>query len=382
MKIARSKFMKKNANLLWAACVLLAMLIQIPIALAQTTNGWIHKDIPNGNNLKDLSFFNATTGWAVGEGKIYKTIDGGTNWAEVYDANEDSLFAIEFYGKDYGWAMGTTFLKTIDGGTTWTQVAIFVTPWVIDIDLYNSTLGWAVGFSKSIYKMTDGNTWQIIKEYSNNILFNYIKFNNSTLGWACGINMTVNPGKGFLIKTTDGGLTWTEIATPLHQVTDFYFANENEGYITGPRIGDLAWSIWKTINGGQDWIEITPTTWHERIQLEFINMNIGWAMGSVDFYYTTDGGVTWTIETFSNVNPLSRMQALDANTAYAVGDNGMILFTDNGGISDTSSSDNNNEDNDENEQNPNSIASYNSLMLLIIVFATSGIIYKRNFKTD
>jgi Secretion system C-terminal sorting domain len=47
---------------------------------------------------------------------------------------------------------------------------------------------------------------------------------------------------------------------------------------------------------------------------------------------TTDGGITWTQQIIGTTNPLWGVVFADALTGWAVGDNGTILHTTNGGV--------------------------------------------------
>ncbi len=114
-----------------------------------------------------------------------------------------------------------------------------------------------------------------------------INFLNSQYGWICGFN-------GMVIRTTDGGQTWAGSSVPFfNQLESIQFTSLSTGYTSGPQ------KIFKSIDGGVSWTDITPPTAIEIWGLNFYDDNNGLAVGGgcIDpqvFWKTTDGGSTWT----------------------------------------------------------------------------------------
>lgn len=123
---------------------------------------------------------------------------------------------------------------------------------------------------------------------------------NPDLGWVCGFNSHV-------LKTTDGGQTWTGQSLPYDlQLETISFINENVGYTSGPEnsVNQNYGYIFKTTDGGESWFDVSPednnfTLWGHH----FIDENYGVVMGDgcytdvsnsgLTSYYTTDGGNNW-----------------------------------------------------------------------------------------
>jgi photosystem II stability/assembly factor-like uncharacterized protein len=92
------------------------------VILKTTDNGstWIDKspDIP-GLELQSVYFINDTTGYAVGQNYILKTMNGGDNWTSVSD-DTWWLWDIAFKNENTGYVVGNSIiLETTDGGLTW-----------------------------------------------------------------------------------------------------------------------------------------------------------------------------------------------------------------------------------------------------------------------
>jgi photosystem II stability/assembly factor-like uncharacterized protein len=114
--------------------------------------------------------------------------------------------------------------------------------------------------------------------------------------------------------------------------TDFMstqdFIDEDIGWIAG-----LHGTLYKTIDGGENWTSIPYNeSWNFRI-IDFINESIGWASGTIGWeiaaaWKTTDGGFSW-FQQLSNVE-FNSLHAIDENNIYAIG--GETIFkTTNGG---------------------------------------------------
>ena len=133
---------------------------------------------------------------------------------------------------------------------------------------------------------------------------------NPKLGWACGFNSKI-------IKTTDGGKTWkgTKIHNVNLQLETIQFLNEKVGYVSGPgafsddkdNAMHNAGVLFKTIDGGQTWFDITPSIREGFFYvplwgINFYDENNGLMMGGEDcvdngtsifFMRTTNGGGSW-----------------------------------------------------------------------------------------
>jgi photosystem II stability/assembly factor-like uncharacterized protein len=157
---------------------------------------------------------------------------------------------------------------------------------------------------------------------------NGIHFPDANTGYAIG---SKNNFGGVILKTTDGGTIWESqnsgSAYGLHSV---YFTDSNTGYATGEN-----GTIIKTMNGGNNWIAQTSGTNRYFTSVYFGDANTGYAVSGFPsggaIMITTDAGNTWSSQT-TVMNGLNSICLVDANTGYAVGDDGLILKTTNGGV--------------------------------------------------
>src|SRR5438034_1339933 len=89
-----------------------------------SANGQWHwqNPLPQGNNVRDVSFVDASTGTVVGEhGTIVRTTDGGNSWTIQSSGTTQNLWAVSFVDANNGTAVGEsgTIIATTDGGAHW-----------------------------------------------------------------------------------------------------------------------------------------------------------------------------------------------------------------------------------------------------------------------
>lgn len=149
-----------------------------------------------------------------------------------------------------------------------------------------------------------------------------ICFVDANNGWVVGSNNKI-------LKTTNGGLTWTSKTTELRELRRVYFININYGWACGRDS-----SIIKTTDGGNTWISKMVGDLIDCVF--FINKDIGWAAGW-SIYKTNDGGETWSIQSSEDF-ALNDIFFTDENNGVAVGgsvyqygDYGSLVRTTNGG---------------------------------------------------
>ncbi len=94
--------------------------------------------------------------------------------------------------------------------------------------------------------------------------------------------------------------------------------------------------IYKTINGGNSWYEVSPSTADIDFRsITFPTAATGYVVGGYEFgssgviYKSTNAGETWVQQGIVNKD-LNSISFKDAQTGYAVGESGIILKTTNG----------------------------------------------------
>ncbi len=118
--------------------------------------------------------------------------------------------------------------------------------------------------------------------------------------WACDANVVWMCGpSGVVIRTTNGGITWTMANNGLAGY-DFYTIAATDANTAEAGGGDG--SMWRTTNGGSAWIRqiLTPTPVFMDV-IHFFDSNTGFALsdpapsaGLWLYYITTDAGANWS----------------------------------------------------------------------------------------
>jgi photosystem II stability/assembly factor-like uncharacterized protein len=336
------------------------------LVLKSTDGGgtWTIQNVrPTGSNLglADISCVDANTCMAVGfdggsDASVLRTVDGWATWITTRQSYGPStrLHGVSCADAQTCAAVGTVFtrkptpedptaytalnLRTTDGGATWTQQPVGSTTWLESVSC------------------TDTNTCTVVGGY-----------------WRSTFQTV---GDGYILRTTDGGTTWTTQYTDLHRgrVTAVSCAGSTcvalQGFSQGSATGKILW----TTDGGNSWSvsgEFQPTknpslfrvscgdpdactaagngiimrtadsgaTWNEQFRgassllgVSFANANTGTVVGAAGFILRTDdGGITWVEQSRGTRTELNAVSFTDASTGTAVGHNGTILRTTDGG---------------------------------------------------
>jgi photosystem II stability/assembly factor-like uncharacterized protein len=270
---------------------------------------WFSTNAPIASSrTDDIWFIDPMVGWAVNSnGQIIKTTDGGDTWVQQFQDNI-YLRCISFANPLKGWAGTLTAKKrlysTIDGGQNWQLIdnllptlapsAICGLSVVNESVVYGSGTNYPNRPPRMVKTVDGGVTWTAwdMSEHATLLIDNY--FINPDRGWVVGgkaDSSITNPSRDDVIPvvlyTEDGGRTW------INRVADIsgsfplgewgwkiFFLNEDIGFVSLENFSKGA--ILKTIDGGKTWKRLRINDPQENINLEgvgFIDENHGWVGG-------------------------------------------------------------------------------------------------------
>ena len=266
--------------------------------------------------LRSIAMANENTGWigtvnGSASRVLYETRDGGERWTNISSRIRGStprglcgLWAVNsnvVYGVG-SFFEGPWFIKSNDGGISWSS------------------------------RILGGNVRTLIDVY----------FQNEDVGIAVGGTGSSFDGNAIILRTTNRGASWTEVfqSTRAPGVMGEWgwkisFPTELTGYVSveynNAPPGQSA-KVLKTLDGGLTWTELLIPGSTESAGLQgigFLTVDTGWATGRGTTSMTTDGGLTWTqipgFDEDSNPNGgldgrTNRIFVVSPTLAYAVGE--------------------------------------------------------------
>jgi photosystem II stability/assembly factor-like uncharacterized protein len=298
--------------------------------------GWCWQEVLGlVNALNDVFFWDAQTGWAMGEkGTILHTDDGGETWQWQDSPVDGSLQRVVFVDAQTGWIAyprwndASVLLQTQDGGRTWVERSL---PFQNDYDMTwtDANNGWLASSRKVFHSSDGGQTWQEQALPQQDQRWEFIASVDEQHVWVVT--------RDVILRTDDGGVTWTSYPlaqalseTPTY-LEDLVFVDAQTGWAI---LGNN--TIAHTTDGGRTW-QAQYTAKENRIyRLDFEDARTGWAWNSDVIWRTTDGGATW--EKYE-MTPWNRRDVtfVDERRAWAVGGwiigpRSTIAYSDDGGV--------------------------------------------------
>lgn len=303
----------------------------------KTTDGgvsWVNQSYSNTCSLAAINFFDSNNGWLVGhQGRIFKTTNGGIEWIDQSTGNRSGLQAVKFANSQTGWIVGfyDTILKTTDYGNSWTtQMTSLFPSRLTSLHVFDLNNVWV-----SNYQTSDGgNTWTESSHSTGQAIY----FVNQNVGWTIS--------RRLVSHTTDRGTSWTVSSAPPSNLLDVFFINEQTGWVVGEgSVPDRLAKVFKSTDGGNTFVEqiITDLILAKSKSLKsvkFIDPQTGWAVGEEGtIIKTTNGGINWQQIGGHPIIPqwlitavdLNEIYIIDKNNIWIAGDYGTVLFTTDGG---------------------------------------------------
>ena len=304
--------------------------------------------------ISDLQMLDASNGWAVGNGTIMRTDDGGTTWVDASPSGISSLDVTAgrfFLDANNGWVTisGTslttgTLYHTTDGGHTWSSTTI---PFGgASLQFVDPTDGWALvglgaGMSHeavAVFRTGDsGNTWNqvfiddpTVSGSSDSLPLvgdkNGIIALDGNRGWVTG----AQPSSDFIYVylSQDGGSSWTQqnIAMPsgysgamTNAFLPRFFGSSTGVLPVGLYLDTPGTVFYLSSDGGLTWKPSTPVALNGEYSIASKVDFFLWDGGPV-LSVSQDAGTTWsTVAPNINIkDTLMSFQFIDASTGWAV----------------------------------------------------------------
>ncbi len=234
----------------------------------------------------------------------------------------------------------TSLFYSDDSATTWNFIIDTIHSWIKDIHFPTADTGYAVGYNGLILKSVNGGlNWSaiILPGNAGSRNYNGVHFMNGRTGVIVGGNQA-NDSIQTILRTTDGGQSWSIITDALGSwLLDVEFVNSNNGYAVG-EMGKVLY----TSDGGQSWSTVAvPSGLASRKfhGLHFFDSQTGLVVGGNEandsiqtIIKTTDGGANWNMISDSIASMLRVVHFINANQGYVAGDDGVLKYTSDQGL--------------------------------------------------
>ncbi len=208
--------------------------------------------------LTAVSFADELHGFAVGSGgNVITTTDGGSSWKLQASKTKDHLLGLHVLSQRVALVVGAfgTILSTTNGGGSWKRHRLsweklipriineggYMEPNLNAVHFVTRDTGWVVGEFGLVLRTTDGGQTWVSQRYGVNLpRLLAVVFRDENTGFAVG-------QKGTLIKTVDGGKHWLEMNVGTQQNLNEISMDDKQGVIVGDGV------VLKTKDGGLTW---------------------------------------------------------------------------------------------------------------------------------
>ncbi len=281
---------------------------------------------PTGAELCGVAFESASIGYAVGEfAATLVTTDGGETWVDRTDleAFGPDLTDVLVLAPGILLAAGESpgLFRSTDAGSTWSPAANPSTARLRDLFRLDASTLFAAGDAGNVLKSTNGGAaWTLL----------------GSPGGAVSDQWWLDASTGYVVgptrvrRTTNGGTTWAAIPSIL-DVTSFIggevrFNDAQNGWIL------LDFDTFVTTNGGASWIDIpfsfsnSPIYQNEGAFLDSQTWIVSTDGEGAGIWKTTNGGSDW-VQTFDHLGTrgITDLIRLENGTLVAVSSDGDLL---------------------------------------------------------
>ena len=233
------------------------------------------------NKSSELVFVDENIGYLFANGKLLKTTDGGASFSETGYEHPNSPFFLAWLDENTGWTFDRDrrFWKTTDGGINWT---------ILNNDQQLSTMNWFVALTADHLVAVQSIT---------------------------------------RAESLDGGVTWDRGQFDVGRVTGTASKYHRSGTaFFVPAAGN---QILYSPAGFTDWVDQEETTLSSGLTgIAFATNQVGYAIGGVNLYVTTDAGASWSVESVGS--SLREVSVLPGGDPVLITDNATLVSRNQG----------------------------------------------------
>jgi photosystem II stability/assembly factor-like uncharacterized protein len=313
------------------------LIVAIILLSTECSAQWISQNSGVMVTLSDVAMVDASTAIVVGYGgNILKTTDGGKHWVSKKSGTTNDLNAISFSSFLEAYAAGNGVVcHTTDGGESWNATPVNGNYTCVSTGGY--PLYPAIYFASSDngqirFSYDNGKIWR------DTVLINGVPIVSVSNVTALNSTFTkiVTPSS---VWETFNGIQYTKSYPPLgfwdniisaefKSQTQYLLCNGgNGGYWSFILKKTSTDSLWKRIS-----IDFPYLSFLNHFQ-SFSDTSIIYACGlSGKIFKSVDNGDNWSSQNVPTKKYLRSLSFYQSNVGFVVGDSGLILHTENGGV--------------------------------------------------
>jgi photosystem II stability/assembly factor-like uncharacterized protein len=244
-----------------------------------------------------------------------------------------------------GGGSGSLILRTLNTGVMWDDVTGGLNEGMLNcVDAYDGLHAWVGSDSGKIVGTTDGGMNWMAHTYPGrqSSALCGIRFLDHLNGFVLG-NPPANQAQFVLLKTTDGGTTWSHLASEPTGVAGEYagpsslcWLDANHGWF-----GTSQSRVWRTTDGGRSWsaastgLPVEPSAVAKPLGVVFLDSLRGQAYHShPDLARSMDGGSSWVWSydlSATGAQSAGAIAAMPGSSWILAGTNRSVLRSTNGG---------------------------------------------------
>jgi photosystem II stability/assembly factor-like uncharacterized protein len=283
---------------------------------------------PCWGDIESVAFADAQHGVIAGSQTLFSTQDGGATWS-THGVGVCGLEAsYPSPGTAYVTARAGGLFKTTDGGATWATLPVGAD--VRKVHFSDAAHGFLGGASlaaaggPAVYRTGDGGGSFSLLSTPLTVPPGSVYARDTARGWLAGS----------IHRTTDAGATWSTscVGCPARTVV---FATAARGWFHDKC------SVYTSLDGGVVWVKQQDIICsHGNLTtLDAVSVLDAWVGGAVGtaadddgiMFHTRDGGLVWYAQDIPASWSLNDVSGVDAERAYAVGEQWGAFWTDSGG---------------------------------------------------
>jgi len=251
-------------------------------------------------------------------------------WLPFASPTTNTLNAVDMVSATDGWIVGDSGALLRYNGNTWAQVSNPITTTLLSVSMVSGTDGWTVGYNSSnftqLVRRWNGSTWSPVSGPSSLFLAG-VSAPDNTNAWVAGgfaLCAPVCDDLNGYIHRWNG--SWDTTSTPHKAINSIFMLSITDGWAAGTEVITATQQYQSTIMrwNGSSWAAAPHPAVGSLQAIAAFDANTAWAVGTNGVILRWNGS-NWTQATSPTTNTLSALSIISATDAWAVGANGTII---------------------------------------------------------